>query len=72
MAKLKKVSSLYELWSLAQTDERYKKLLICTAENLGCVVDGDMAKAYMHLLMEWLGSDEWCIIAEVNFCRDLV
>ena len=72
MAKIKKVSTLADLNFLAQKDERYRKLMICAAENLGGVVDGDSKKAYDILRAEALEGDEKSVVGEVNFCRDLV
>lgn len=72
MAMVKKVSSLYELNSLAQVDERYRKLMICAAENLGGEIDGDVKKAYAWLKDNAMESDEKSVVGEVNFCRNLV
>lgn len=78
MAKklIKKVRSLVELWGLAKTDEQYRKLLICAAQNLGGDVGVDPAaqpaKAYNWLQINAAETDEKGVIGEVNFCRDLV
>jgi hypothetical protein len=69
-----KVTSLRDLRDRATTDEQYRKLAIAAAENLG---GGPAHTASLDLAMRWLRinadeTDERGVIAEVNFCRDLV
>jgi len=66
-----KVKTLAELRMLAKTDKRYEQLAIIAAQNLG-----DDAKS-LEAAMKWLNTnametDEKGVVAEVNFCRDLV
>ena len=74
MKKLPKVKSLYELRSLAQTDNRYLALAIAGAQNLGYggqSIDLNKAMAWLNLNANESGSEKG-VVDEVNFCRDLV
>jgi hypothetical protein len=69
-----KVKSLNELRNLAKTDERYAKLLLAGAENLGGMgyKKDDLDGAYQYLCMNADETDEKCVVAEVNFVRDCI
>ncbi len=66
-----KVGTLGELYSLAQEDERYMKLLIAAAQNLGGGCD-NFAQAKQWLNMNAMETSEAGVVDEVNFCRDLI
>jgi len=75
--KLVPVSSLGELWRWAQQDDRYDRLMMLTAQNLGWAVPtmdtGDLSQRAMRWLR--INADETSeegVVAEVNACRDLV
>lgn len=72
---IKKVTGLNELYNLAATDDKYRQLLMIGASNLGGPARTP-AEAYQTLLNNASGETEGCdeegVIAEVNFCRDLV
>lgn len=66
-----KVSSLHELRTLAGQDDRYRQLAIVAAQNLGG------APADLRAALRWLAvnadeTDEAGVVAEVNFCRDII
>lgn len=73
-----KVRSLGELRRLAHDDERYARLALVAASNLGGGINAgaDPGVALAESL-RWLETnadetDEDGVIAEVNFCRDLI
>jgi hypothetical protein len=66
-----KVRSLAELRNLAETDERYKKLMIVSASNLG-QPNANEQVAYESLENCVMETDEQGVVDEINFCRDLV
>ena len=66
-----KVSSLRELRELAERDPRYLRLTFAAAHNLG-----GRAETF-ETAMRWLSlnadeTSEDGVIAEINYCRDLV
>lgn len=68
---LARITSLGDLRQRAKTDERYARLAIVAAQNLGGSAK-DVAGA-----LRWLGTnadetDERGVVNEVNFCRDLI
>lgn len=72
--KLKRVSSIGELRTLAAGDEGYKKLLECSYSNLGGnKKEATVDEMYRYLCNEATESgSERGVVAEINFCRDLV
>lgn len=84
MAKQKlipKVQSLSELYRLAARDDRYARLLIAAAQNLG---GPDFTKLHFPIspkqqaiARQWLDTNanetsERGVVKEVNYCRDLI
>lgn len=78
-----KVTSYQDLANKAKTDERYQRLAIAAAENIGgpdC--KGDYKKALQSLYDHWCslvgeyGDDEsdaeQSIVDEINFVRDCI
>jgi len=68
--KLAKVRSLWELFDLANQDERYEKLLKSASANLG----GPSADDSLDSCKQWLLTNaneisEEGVVEEVNFCR---
>ena len=68
---LGKVKSLRDLCERAAEDTRYERLAIVAAQNLGKPV------RTLDEAMQWLRTnanetDERGVVAEVNYCRDLV
>lgn len=66
-----KVTSLMDLRNKAKTDDRYLRLAIVAADNLGekC--------STLEQAMRWLNTnadetDEDGVVGEINFCRDLI
>jgi|TARA_R110000787_G_scaffold19180_2_gene57910 hypothetical protein len=68
---MRQVTSLTDLYNLAAKDERYSKLLIISAENLGGVINSQ-EDAIRHLEMNADAMGERDVLGEVNFCLDLV
>lgn len=69
---LAKVTSLFDLFHKAKTDKRYELLAIAGARNLGGSVQTlDEAKKWLDMTANDVG-DCAGVVAEVNFCRDLV
>ena len=68
-----KVGTLGELYQLALKDERYMRLLITAANNLGGGDCATYANARQWLDMNATESgSEAGVVDEVNFCRDLI
>jgi hypothetical protein len=65
------VTSLADLRYRAKTDERYARLLLVAAQNLG---GGSQTaeEAYRTLEVNAMETDEDGVVGEINFCRDLV
>jgi hypothetical protein len=73
MAKLiPKVTSLFDLRAKAQVDDRYAKLAIAAAQNLGGSQVDTLDRAMRHLNLNADATDEAGVVGEVNFCRDLI
>lgn len=70
--KLKAVASLGELYRLAETDERYRNLLLKASRNLGGTETADPKAAYHWLRTNAAETSERGVLAEVNFLRGLV
>ena len=69
---MRKVTSLNDLYNLAAKDERYAKLLIISAENLGGRINSQQdAMQHLDMNADAVG-DEEMVVDEVNFCLDLV
>jgi len=65
------VRSLHELRSLALKDDRYRKLALVAASNLGG--DGkELDESMQWLFQNALETDPDMIVDEINFCRDLI
>jgi hypothetical protein len=65
------VISIYELRMKAKKDEKYATLAIIAAANLGCHLPGfEEAIKWLNTEADW--STEEGVVAEINFCRDLV
>ncbi len=71
-AKLPAVHTLMELRGLARTNEKYRQLLHLASRNLGGPFTDNDDVAYRWLETNALETDEDGVVAEVNFCRDLV
>ncbi len=69
--KLAKVKSLVELKRLAASDPRYAALMSAASANLGGPSSPQDA-CYRWLLANALETSERGVVAEVNFCRDIV
>lgn len=73
---LKKVTSIGDLRSrcnIAPDSEKYVKLAIISAKNLGLL----FSEPTLNQAIEWLitnasETDEDGVVDEINFCRDLV
>lgn len=78
--KLKPVRTLMELRNKARTDERYAKLLLVANSNLGGRPEASLDEAYQNLCDNACAAEddiegepsEDGIVAEVNFCIDLI
>lgn len=69
--KIKPVVSLRQLWNLAQTDKKYRKLLLIGASDLG--IDPTTApRAYQELLDIAMETSEEAVVEEINSCRNLI
>lgn len=68
------VRSISELYSLALRDDRYKKLALVSASNLGG--NGKELKESISFLtqvaLETEAESEGGVVDEINFCRDLI
>lgn len=67
-----KVKSLWELKQLASTNADYEKLLLAASRNLGGGSNETPEQAYRNLVLNAQETDEKGVVAEVNFCRDLI
>ena len=70
-ALIARVHSLAELFQLAHTDDKYRQLLMISAQNLG----GDpktVQGAEQWLRINAMETSEEGVVEEINFCRDLV
>ena len=70
-AKLKPVVSLNDLRARASVNPKYMDLMLCAARNLGGSPKNS-TEAYNVLCMNANETDEEGVVAEVNYCRDLV
>lgn len=69
-----KLKSLYDLRTRAKEDPRYEELAVRAAQNLGAgahVVSLDGAMRWLNLNANETDSESG-VVAEVNFCRDLI
>ena len=65
------VVSIYDLSNKARTDERYNKLAMLAASNLGGS-PRNLDDAIQWLRTNAQETDEQGVVGEINFCRDLV
>lgn len=68
---MKKIQSIGELNRLASTDDKYLKLAIAAANNLGGNVK-NLTQAIHWLNVNASETDEEGVIDEINFCIPLV
>ena len=70
---LPKVRSIRELYSMAEMDEGYKKLLIVASNNLGGPSNPTIQQANQWLVSNAVESNsESGVVREINACRDMV
>ena len=69
---LAKVHSIADLFFRADTDPRYAKLALAAASNLGMTGTADCDNARRWLETNAMETDEAGVVAEINFCRNLV
>lgn len=68
---LSKINSINELYNLAIRDERYRKLALISASNLG-EIPRTLLQAIAWLKTNAMETDEQSVLDEINFCRDMV
>jgi len=69
---LPKVTSLFDLFNKARTNKLYEQLAIISASNLGGNVETlEQAEKWLNMTANDVG-DCNSVVAEINFCRDLV
>lgn len=66
-----KVTSLMDLRAKAASDKRYLELMMKACANLGGMAT-EPGAAYRWLEANAMETSEKGVVAEVNFCRDLV
>jgi len=72
-SKLAPVDSIADLFHRAAKDERYAKLAVAAANNLGGnVKEGDLRGARQWLETTDAEVNDGNVVEEINFCRDLV
>jgi hypothetical protein len=67
-----KVRSLSQLRQLASTDDRYRRLALVAAANLGGTPTEDLNRAMSWLYTNANETTESGVVAEVNFVRDCI